>query len=290
MFIMRKKLNELFINYLNGNLMRAEFESAVYKYLVFNQEKTCISHWKNDEYEDFVSWFYPRLKTVIDSYRDTGSSFEAYLSKYILISSKEYHVKTVTKSVTEYSAWSARVPDMYAYEEAPVYIHKEAEKTISNLIIDKKGRRSSRRILALILKCYYYISEDFAEKIAPVIGMSSRDLLRMINEIQELRREKDDRLYEMKERLYRQFYRCIVYEKRLSIIKENSISHRKLSLRLEKAKKLLESQRYRITKIKTDASNSQIAQVIGISKGTVDASLSRLKAKWESMSEKADLN
>jgi len=287
---MQLTINEAHCEYLDCNIGRGELESIIYKFLVYNQEKTCVSHWRNDEYEDFISWFYPRLKIVIDTYRDTGASFDAYLSKYLLISSKEYQVKTITNSVTEYSAWSARVPEMYAHEEPPVYLHRNAEDTISGLIIDKKGRKNSRRILALILKCYYYISEDFAEKIAPVIGMDSRELLKMLSGIRKLRQERDDKLYEMKERLYRQFYRCIIYEKRLTIIKENTSAYNKLKKRLERARKLLEIMRYRITKIRMEATNSQVAQVIGISKGTVDASLSRLKSKWAAMSENALLN
>ena len=287
---MKKTLNELHSDHLKGSLERTDFESKIYRFLIYNQEKTCISHWKSEEYEDFISWFYPRLKNIIDSYRDTGSSFEAYMSKYMLISSKEYHVKTVTNNITEYSAWSARIPEMYTHEEAPCYIHKEAEKTISALVIDKKGRRSKRRILALILKCYYYISEDYAEKIAPIIGIDSHELSQMLNRIRILRQKKDDMLYDMKEKLYRQFYRCMIYEKRLSIIKENSSEYNRLKHRLERARKMLEKMRYRITRIRREATNSQIAEVIGISKGTVDASLSRLKAKWEAMSKKADLN
>ena len=287
---MLQTLNDLHSEYSQGAIGRSEFEGSLYKYLVYNQEKTCIGHWKCDEYEDFISWFYPRLKTVIDSYQDKGHTFDAYLSKFILISSREYHIKTVTNSITEYSAWSARVPEMYAHEEPPVYLHKDTEKNISGLIIDKKGRKNSRRILALILKCYYYISEDFAEKIAPVIGMKSEELLKMLNRIRKLRQKKDDRLYEMKERLYRQFYRCMIYEKKLTIVKENTSAYNKLFSRLQRARKLQESLKSRIIKTKKEAANSQIAKVIGISKGAVDASLSRLKAKWAQMSKKADLN
>jgi len=48
--------------------------------------------------------------------------------------------------------------------------------------------------------------------------------------------------------------------------------------------------RERMTKIRKEATHQQIAEVIGITKGTVDASLHRLKIKWEKMSKKAHLN
>jgi len=287
---MQQTLNELYSGYSKGNLKRNDFEGLIYRYLVYNQEKTCISHWKCDEYEDFLSWFYPRLRMAVDTYAEKGSSFEAFMAKYLLISSREYHVRTTTKSVIEYSAWSARVPEMYVYEEPTVYIHKEAKDAILNLVIDKKGRKNSRRILALILKCYYYISDDFAEKIAPIIGITAMELKEKLSLIRELRQEKDDKIYYMRERIYCQFYRCIIYEKRLSIIRENTMSYGKLKIRLEKARKRLDKMRERMTGIRTEATNRQIADVIGITKGTVDASLSRLKSKWETMASKAELN
>ena len=288
---MKNTLNSLYSEFAAGEIKLAEFESFTYQFLINNQEKTCLNHWKKDQYEDFISWFYPRLKTAIETYNDIGASFEAFISKYLLISAKEYHVRTTINSITEYSAWSARVPEMYAHEEPPVYhVQIEAENVITNLVIDKKGRKNTKRILALILKCYYYVSEDFAENIAPLIGLDSRKLLDMLSEIRRKRQEKDDKIYYLKERIYRQFYRCIIYEKRLTHIKENTNIYYNLLDRLERARLRLETMRKRIACIRTEATNKQVAEVIGITKGTVDASLCRLKSKWEKMSKKADLN
>ncbi|MCL2759438.1 MAG: hypothetical protein FWD22_04435 [Treponema sp.] len=286
----QKSLNKLYTEYLLGDLERAEFEGNIYTYLVKNKEKTCISHWGQDEYEDFISWFYPRLRRSIDSYQEIGASFEAFMNKYLLLSSKEFHVRTTTKSITEYSAWSARVPEMYAFEEPPAYIHNNTEQVLNQLMIDKKGRKNTKRVLALILKCYCYISEDFAEKVAPMIGMNKKELIFLLAKIKKMRQKKDDEIYLMKERVYCQFYRCLIYERRLTIVNENTEAHNKLLARLEKARNRLDKMRKRIAGVRTDATNQQVADVIGITKGTVDASLHRLKSKWEEMAEKADLN
>jgi len=283
-------INELYSQYLTGELQRLEFEGKVYSYLFNNQEKTCLCHWKRDEYEDYVSWFYPNLHKAIDSYSETGSSFEAFLHKFMLVSSKEYHVRITTNSVIEYSAWSARIPELYTSEEAPVYLHEKTESVIKQLVIDKKGRKNTRRILALILKCYHYVSDDFLDKIAPVIGIDAGELSAMMARIRKLRQEKDDQIYQMKERIYCQYYRCVIYEKRLSLIQEKTAVYNKLCIRLEKAKQRLENMRKRMSKIRTDASNKQIAEVIGVRKGTVDASLFKLKEKWDAMAAKAMLN
>jgi hypothetical protein len=149
-------LNDLHSQYIDGKLRRPEFEGLLYSYFFSNQEKTCLSHWKRDEYEDYISWFYQRLKKAIDSYRDIGSSFESYMGKFILISSREYRVRVSTGNITEYSTWSARVSELYAREEPPSYIN-ESSGILSKLIDGQNGRKNTRRILALILKCYYYV-------------------------------------------------------------------------------------------------------------------------------------
>ncbi|MCL2277232.1 MAG: hypothetical protein FWC21_04980 [Treponema sp.] len=287
---MKQTLNKVFLSYKKNEIDRNELEGLIYSYLLNNQEKTRVCHWNRDEYEDFISWFYPRLKRAIDSYAETGSSFEAYIAKYLLISSKEYHVKTVTKSVIEYSAWSARVPDMYVYEETQPYLQKETKQVLSNLVIERKGRKESRRVLALILKCYYFISDDFAEKTAPLIGINPKELVNKLHEIRDIRHKKDDRIFEMKEKIHRQFYRCIVNEKRLLHIKENTAAYAKLEARAKRDRSRLEKMRESMGKIKIEATNKEIAEVIGVTKGAVDASLCRLKSKWESMSKKADSN
>jgi hypothetical protein len=286
----QKSLNKIYSEYLLGRIKRDEFEGILYTYLFNNQHKTCINYWEQDEYEDFISWFYPRLKNSIDSYQEIGASFEAFLYKYMLISAKEYHTRTITNAVIEYSAWSARVPDMYMYENPPVYHVRNTEEVLNKMIIDTRGGKNTRRILALILKCYYYVSDDFAEKVAPLIGMKADELSEMLNKIRKIRQEKDNKIYLLRERIYCQFYRCIIYEKRLSLMRENTLAHEKMFRRLEGARRRLDKMRKRITSTRTEATNKQIAEIIGTTKGTVDASLHRLKIKWESMSKKADLN
>jgi FixJ family two-component response regulator len=94
----------------------------------------------------------------------------------------------------------------------------------------------------------------------------------------------------MQERIYSQFYRCIVYERRLAAMPENSALVLKMQMRLEKARLRLAAMRKRFAGIRPDATNRQIAELIGISKGTVDCSLHALKARWKNDPDKAILN
>ena len=291
---MQRCLNEFYLKYYNGKIKRNDLVSAIYTHLVGNQDKTCLSHWEKDKYEDFISWFYPRLQKCVDSYKDTGASFDAFINKFVLVASREYHTRSVINAVIEYSTWSARVPEMYAHEEPPVYNYSkkdtETEETITKLIVNRNGKKNTRRILSLIIKCYYYVSDDFADMIAPLIGMKTNELLRLLNKIRELRQKKDNYIYLLRERIFCQFYRCMVIEKRISVVNENTITHKKLLIRREKARLRLEKMRQRMASIRTEATNSQIADVLGVKKGTIDSSLFQLKMQWKKMAKKSDLN
>jgi len=287
---MNQLLNNLFSLYTGGSITRADFEGEVYQYLAKNQDKTNFVHWKKDQYEDFLSWFYPRLHKSIDSYRDTGSSFGAFIGTVMRTAAKEYRLRVITKSVTEYSAWSIHVPEMYVHEETQVYSYEKKDSTISQIITGHNGRKNPKQLLALILKCYYHVSDDFIDRIAGYIGIDREKLKEMIDKLRLMRQKKDDAIYLMRERIYCQYYRCIVYEKRLSYIPENANAYGELKLQLKKARNRLENMRKRMASIRTEATNREVAEVIGVSKGSIDSSLYNLKAKWEILSDKSLLN
>jgi len=283
-------LNELFIKFKKNDIKLSDLEGYIYNYFFYNQDKTVLNHWKRDEYEDYVSWFYPRIRKAIDTYNDTGSSFEAFIHKFIQTSSKEYRVRITTRNVTEYSAWCAMVPELYVREESPEYFHENDTDKLLNFVSGENARKDTRRILALILKCYYYVSDDFIDRVAEKMEMDVKQLREMIDKMQKLRQKKDDAIYRMKERVYCQYYRCFVYEKKLLLIQGNTAAYNKLKIRLEKAKQRLERMRRRLNLIRTDATNRQVAEVIGVKKGTVDASLYKLKAKLNILAKKSLLN
>jgi len=283
-------LNVLYFTFIERKINRDEFEGRVFNYLLKNKAKIITRCWKNDEYEEFISWFYPRLNKAIDSYKETGSSFDAYLTNIVRTAAREYKMRVTINVVTEHSAWNAQIPEFYVREEAPVYSSDKPDTEISQLIKQIRGRKNPKQLLALILKCYYYISDDFIDKIAVYTELNKKILKEMIEKLRIIREKRDDHIYRMKERIYGQFYRCIVYEHRLTYITENTTMFFKLKQRLDKARNRLDKMRKRAGKIRTCPSNREIAGVIGITKGSVDATLYKLKARLKALAEKAKLN
>ena len=271
--------NSLYFKYSQKQISLSEIESQMFLYLLKNQNKTILSNWKYDEYEDFLSWFYLRLHKAIDAYKDIKISFEHYIKSHIRMASKEYRTKIAINRIKEYSAWSLHVHECFINQEAPVYYCDEKEKEIDKFITDKKGRKNPKQLLALILKCYYHISDDFIDKIAEFVETDREKLRSMIDRLHALRQKRDDHIYTMKERLNAQFCRCIVLENRMSHVNQNSTAYIALKEQLERAKKRLNNMRLRISILRTEAKNKEIAEVMCISKGTVDSSLHRLKNK-----------
>jgi hypothetical protein len=287
-------INNLYSQYKNGVIGRNDFEGLIYKNLARSKSKFVSCILTQDEYDDFLSWMYPRIHNAIDAYKEPGASFEVYLATIIRVAAKEYRIRKITENVTEYAVWTVRVTEQYANDEAPFYLQEHNKKTKNKATPPAaaavKRRNNPRQLLMLALKCYRYVSDDFIDRIALKTEIDKDKLTEMFNKISAIRTERDAEIYSMQERVSSQFYRCIVYEKRLSYLPENSFAWMKMKLRLEKAWKRHERMRKRLASIRTDPTNRQVAQVMNISKGTVDSGLYALKTKWNLPIDKSLLN
>jgi len=100
----------------------------------------------------------------------------------------------------------------------------------------------------------------------------------MVSLLRKLREKRERYNVLLQEKANYQFYRCMFYEKRLKALPEDSIAAQRIRDRLERGRGRLANIRERLAKRRfLDPSNHQIAKLLGISKGTVDSVLYRLK-------------
>jgi hypothetical protein len=290
-------LDDLYIQYRKGLLEKKQFEGMIFETVFEERRRFNLHRWRDEDCGDFMSWVYPRLSKAIDSYRDTGASFETYIGAVVRWSSKEYRARMADSKIAEYTSWTVRFPDEYVCQTEPEYFEEAPpEKTEpeqpgpEQSKIAPRWRKNPRQLLFLILKCYWYISDDFLDRIAPRIGIETEYLKKTVDKMRALRLSRDEELRCLRERIYCQFYRCIMYEKRLAAMPENSVLCLRMKSRLQKARQRLEAMRKRLAGTRPDATNRQIAEIIGISKGTVDASLYALKSRWNNDPDKSILN
>ncbi|MDR3122261.1 MAG: hypothetical protein LBU16_00585 [Treponema sp.] len=264
-------LSKLLTRYSLGLISRKELESHIFKFVLENRREFRPHKWTDDEYTDFVCAFYPRIRRAIDNYRETGASFDAYICTLVRWGIKETRVRETDRHVVEYACWEAKALDEAAvHEEEDMYNEPEPVfREVSN----------PRQVLVLLLKSYHYMSPDFLERISPALNIDKEKLKDMIDGVRELRLEREETIKALQERIYTQFYRCVVFEKKLKSAIPNSERHKKLCARLTRGRARLKSMRNRLAGMKTGASNRQVAQILESSKGTIDAHLSSVKEK-----------
>jgi len=262
----QKSLSDYYQLYDKGSMPKKDFEGRIFQYLLGNCEKYRGFNGNQDRWNEFLSWLYPRLARAIDLYRDMGSSFDAYITSLVSSASREYRCREADHRMTEYICWQAKAEEMGVRDTASEYLEDSKEVSVP------QGVRP-RHILLLILKSYYFVSDDYVKRVAPAIGMKSEELQAMIDELRELRSKKDTVILDMRERLYCQYYRCLACQKRVDNAQPGTEYHKKMKRRFERAKRRFLAMKKRFAGMRRDASNRMIAEVVGIPKGTVDTGL-----------------
>jgi DNA-directed RNA polymerase specialized sigma24 family protein len=262
-------LNGLYSDYLAGLRDKKDIEEAIFK--VLKSETRLLPGWNADDYRDYISWLYPRISRAINSYCETGSTFESYIYSLVRMTAKEYRAKLLRNYTAESAAWITQIPDMYAHEPEPEYFEDTGKITL------KIG--NPRQLLILVLKCCSYISPDFVEKISPIVGVQPDELVRMFNWLREQRKKRDHEINRLRELANFQFHRCLYYEQTLRAMPEENAFTKRMRERLERRRKGLANTRKKLAQLHSDPANCQIAELLGISKGAVDSTLYNMKTR-----------
>ena len=259
-----ENLNTILDDYLNGRINRKEMEGKLFMYIRMNPRHFSISLLRNDTRDDFISWLYPRLSRAIDRYADQGSCFDAFITAMVKLSAKEYSLRKKDHRIIERTWWDAKAHEMTVMEEEPEYLDiKPAPKKVSN----------PRQVLMLLLKSYYYLSDEHLERLAPALGLEKEKLFHMVDKLRIERLQREEMINGLKERIHSQFYRCLTFEKRLQAASQFSAHWYRMKRCLETGRKRLDSMRKRLNNMRIEASNEQVAQVMGVKKGTIDSNL-----------------
>ena len=266
----RKPLSELYQLYVTGNLSKKDFEGRIFKYLLDNFKRYRLFDKNRDRWEEFLSWLYPRFARAIDLYRDMGSSFDAYISGLVHGASREYRCREADHRMTEYICWQARAEEMLVCENESEYPESHDDISIPEGI-------KPRQVLLLLLKSYYRVPEEYVKRVACAIGMDSGLVINMVDELKKRRSEREAKIVNYRERLHCQHYRCLAYQKRMTVAQPGTEYYERMKGRLERAERRYLTMKNRLGGMRLDASNQMIAEILGIPKGTVDSSLFRIK-------------
>ena len=269
-------LDSLYDNYSAGRLEKKAFEGKIYQ--AITEKNFRLPGFGKEDYEDFLSWLYPRISRTIDSYQRIGSSFESYISTVVRMSAREYRERQIHRCIAEAAAWSTQIPAWYALEAESGYFEC-LEINGTKEVTEAKRTRNSRQILILVLKCCRHISDDFLEKISRNIGMEVEVLRSMLDNLKKSREKREAKMEALQKFANHLLCRSLFHQKALVLAKDNLILAQKIKWRLARCQGRLAQARERLARLRADPSNAQIAELLGITKGAVDAALHSLKTR-----------
>jgi DNA-directed RNA polymerase specialized sigma24 family protein len=219
---------------------------------------------------DFLCWLYPRLLNSIRNYRKDGGTFDAYIATVVRYSCREYNSLNERAYLAEniYSMDCARESEAREPEEA---YEQEASGAPAGL--------SPAQMLVVMLKSYYFVTDELVSKAAPVIGIDADVLGGMIDTLHRLRLKKEAQAAKLTSGIHRLYYRRLEYEKRIEAKFEDKTVCSAISARVERIRLRMDRMRKRLKAMRLEATNKEVAEVLGLPKGTVDSRLAIIKSK-----------
>jgi RNA polymerase sigma factor (sigma-70 family) len=263
-----------------GLINRKRFEGLVFHSIqknLFLYAKTVAK----DELLDFLSWLYPRLVRAIERYEDKGFSFDTYIYAVVKFASKEYKKLGEIRRYAEESYWDCAASkdsaaETYTMHNPETHIIRKEEREITLPSLEKP-----RQVLILLLKSYHLLSDELIANAAAHLAMRVDDIHELVGRLKALREATDRKCFQLRERIHSQYHRLINCQYRLSLTSPDTYHYQELQASVSLHKKRLCNMRNTYRRIKKTATNREIADVLGIPKGTVDSTLYTLKKRME---------
>ena len=265
-----KQLSNIFKMYKNKEIDKKDLEGEIFRYLIRKPGRYNLFEDDEESWGDFISWVYPRISTAIDKYKETGSSFDSYLTGLLHGTAKEYRAREADHKLTEYVCWQARAEEMKLFESEPEY----KEPLYDNPIVKELN---PRQLLFLLLKAYYCATDDMVAHVAKANRVDKDCVRQMIDELRNMRSHRENAIRGLQDRIHLQHYRCLAYQKRMNYSQKGTDYFYVMEGRFRRALIRLNSMKKRLNSMRKAASNRMIAQVLGIPVGTVDSGLSAIK-------------
>ncbi|AEJ19245.1 hypothetical protein [Gracilinema caldarium] len=273
-------MEQLLQEFRAGVSNQRDFEQRVIQYLLNNPHRFSLTTLHPEDRIDFIAFYFPRLRRSIEHYHDTGHSFDAYIHRSIQYALRDYKKEEQLNQDDEIqlwhqSKWSDNGETELVLDTEQPYMPPEISMKI----------RNPRQILLLALKSYRYISPDFSQRIAHALGIDPCKLEQWFHMLKLKRLKIDERINSLQTEIQVCYIKKLRYEGQLTITDLDPIVRIQLEVRAAKNVRRLEKLTERLHKIKKSASNQELAEVLQIPKGTVDATLFVLKQKYKNIQD-----
>ena len=266
-------------SYQEGNVSYDAISGHICLYVYDFPRRT--RHWDQDLCSDFFEFFYPRIKRMADSFVYSGCPFEAYLNVTMKHQMNTFMRKRQEKELKEtlFCQMCAsgshgdessfyKICDNFNYEvrkTAPVYHGKLGQQ------------RSRRRLFFLALTDPDRLDDTAIARLAEATGYTTEYITRSCMLVKEKIQSKREEVRMLKEKKNGYYFKLLVLQN--DIMTEYDPEKRAwLSARLWRVRRRIERLTRKI-QIKTSClvTHKELAQVLGLAKGTVDSGIFYMK-------------
>lgn len=254
--------------------------------------------WDEDSCSEFFCFFYPKLLRIVDRFRYQGRPFEVYLLTSLKWQLRTYAGQEASRELrrrllSHDALWAWETPAAQPPAEpegspgaAALEIAPEARIALK---IDEHDRIrdacSRRRLLMLALKSALRVSESLLERLAALTGYDLEWLYGLVEELKarvQAQRRRAALLIEKRNACY---FHIVCLEEQLRLATEEGV-RAVLSRQLDRERQRLDALLHDLSHVTLGPSHRDIAEVLGIPKGTVDSAIFYLKESLQALSSR----
>ena len=252
--------------------------------------------WDEDDCGEFFCYFYPKLPGLIGRFQYTGKPFEAFLTVTLKWQLKTFaarknqellHARVLTREgyLGEEQAYCLpeEPGDEGLTKDGTPLLTEEARKLLK---VDEEGRIPDRcicrRLLFLVLQSCLTLPTLLIDEVARLIRCDTVWLYGKIQEISARTEERRLRVARLKEKRNNHFFKIYCLQEQLSLVCEQEV-RRELSRQMLREKRRLLDTTGEIARVPLCPTHCDIAEVLGVPKGSVDSGLYYLKVSLRSL-------
>jgi RNA polymerase sigma factor (sigma-70 family) len=230
---------------------------------------------------EFYTRFQPRLFRLLSRFNDQGRPFESYLCSVLSWELKNYSRERRKAE----QAWNTALRLEYPEEMPGIWAQWEEARPDSldgRMAALLRNDADRRNFLILCLKNLRHISPDRVQELADAVGISEQTLDGYAAALRARMGNREKRLEAFRIRRNRAYSLSRLLEQEL-LTEADPERRMRIHTALLQAGKRMRTAMHRMSRIKCGPTNREIAEVLGIPKGTVDSGLFWLKRKLASV-------
>lgn len=232
-------------------------------------------HWNQDLCSDFFEFFYPRMRPLVESYKEIGYSFESYVEATV-----KQQMKTFLKKRRE-EEQKEKIYSRMCIQEYKIHSGFGCAQTAENEPAYCPGkigqRRTRRRLLFLAFTDPEHLDDSMLERLSEVTGYALEYLRSCCLVLKEKIQRKKLALQELTEKKNAQYFKLLMLQ--ADILNEGDEEKRCwLTEQLRKIRDRIDDLVEQISvKSQYLVSHDDLAKLFGVSKGTVDSGIFYLR-------------